>query len=126
MSTKTFDLNALVARLGGDREHARDLVELFLSYEPTMMNDLRNAVNAGDSEAIASNAHRAKGALASIHAGATRTLCQRLEDQNLSASESADLFSELEVARQSLRRALAESLQSVTLSVSAACDAQSE
>ena len=126
MSTEAFDLNALVARLGGDLEHTRDLVELFLSYELTMIGDLRNAVEAGDSEAIASNAHRTKGALASIHAEAARGLCERLEDQNLSVSGATGLFAELELAWESLCVALAEYLQSVTLSPPHGCGAQSE
>jgi HPt (histidine-containing phosphotransfer) domain-containing protein len=91
-----------------------------------MMGDLRNAVEAGDSEAISNNAHRAKGALASIHAGATRRLCGRLEDQNLSVQGAASLFAELEIAWGRLCLSLASYLQSAPLSLPGACDAQSE
>ncbi len=79
INAQTFDFPALLKRLQNEMQHACDLLEIFLQYEGSMFGAIKDALQQQDSTAIEFAAHRAKGALASIHAEVSRELSSQLE-----------------------------------------------
>ena len=77
---QTFDFTEILKRLQNDMEHVRDLLSIFIQYEGSMLGAIEDAVKQQDAAAIEFAAHRAKGALASIHAEAARELSNQLEE----------------------------------------------
>lgn len=106
----TFDIAAMMERLQEDEEHSRELLLLFLQYQTTMLGDIANAVKQQDAAAIEFSAHRAKGAVASIHADSTRQLIERIEDAAVAGDceAAAGLMLELEPVWAALIRDLNE------------------
>ena len=56
-----LDRASLMARVDGDMELLREIVELFLEEVPKSLSDLRAAMAQGDSKALEQAAHRLKG-----------------------------------------------------------------
>lgn len=109
--SNAFDINAVLDRLNGDVQHVRDLLDIFLSYEGTMLGDICRAIAAGDHQAIGFSAHRAKGALVSIHAGAACDVCRQVEQAATNSEDTAALGVELTHEWNRLCDALREYLQ---------------
>ena len=63
-----FDLEAALARLGGDTDFLREIIELFLDVTPAIMESLHAAVERRDSNAASEAAHSIKGSVASLSA----------------------------------------------------------
>ena len=69
----------LAARLGGNGQLARELVDIFLVEYPNLLQSVRLSVERSDGEAISRSAHALKGSVANfIDAGPTAT-AQALE-----------------------------------------------
>jgi two-component system, sensor histidine kinase and response regulator len=65
---------ALTERLGGDRQLASELVDIFLSEYPNLVGALRHTVSRGDGDAIRRAAHAVKGTVVNfVHDGPAAT-----------------------------------------------------
>ena len=62
----TWTSAALTDRLGGDRQLATELVDIFLSEYPHLLEALRASVVHGDAQAIRRAAHALKGTVANF------------------------------------------------------------
>lgn len=74
-----FDPQSLLGNLGGDRDLAVEIVDVLRSSAPTILENVRTAAAAGDTEALRKSAHQLKGALASVGAHASSEAAARLE-----------------------------------------------
>ena len=77
--TAVFNSDAMLNRLRGDLEHAIDLIRLYQYHSPQMLQTAVLAAVAGDMEALASAAHRLKGATAHVHGEFLHQLAGRIE-----------------------------------------------
>jgi HPt (histidine-containing phosphotransfer) domain-containing protein len=70
----TWTSATLVDRLGGDEQLARELVTIFLTEYPKMLDAVRGGVAAGDAATIARAVHAFKGSIANfVDEGPVRT-----------------------------------------------------
>ena len=100
---------AMVERLGGDEELARQLITLFLGEYPKLMDNLRQSVSGGQSDAIRRAAHAAKGCIANfVEAGGPQATAFRIEQLGTSGAlnEIPHLVSQLERELDALARAM--------------------
>jgi len=67
-TTEIFDLNDYLKRVMQDRELGKSLIDEFLSELPGRLDELENAVKAGNAEHARQIAHLIKGEAASISA----------------------------------------------------------
>jgi two-component system, sensor histidine kinase and response regulator len=70
---------AMLERLGGDEELARQLVELFIAECPRMMAAVRESVESVDAEQVRRAAHAFKGSVGNFTDGAPMTTAFELE-----------------------------------------------
>ena len=84
------------------------LLDLFLSSTPPLLDELREAVDAGDDDALRSAAHKLKGSCQNIGATFMVTLCRSIEtgDGDV-AGTVAELDSALALTETAIRQALA-------------------
>jgi signal transduction histidine kinase/CheY-like chemotaxis protein len=94
----TFDLQDLLARVGGDREIMWTLVQVFMQGAPDRLTGLEDAVARGHFQTVAREAHSLKGELASLSAKAASDLARQVE----AAAQAGD-GERLERAWQRLR-----------------------
>lgn len=103
-----LDKEGLLARVEGDRELLREVVELFLEEHLGTMADIRTALEAGDAPAVARLSHMMKGSVSNFCAPPARDAALRLEQ----AGERGDLagasalFDSLEREIDQLKRVL--------------------
>ena len=64
--TNAWTADALLARVGGEVEIARELVGLFINECPRMLEAVRQSVAAGDAQEIRRSAHLLKGSVANF------------------------------------------------------------
>ena len=62
----TWTSAALTERLGGDAALARELVDIFLTEYPKLLQTLRASVETGEAHAIQRAAHQLKGSIANF------------------------------------------------------------
>jgi CheY-like chemotaxis protein len=74
-----FDREEALSRVGGDWDLLRDLAEIFLRECPRMMNDIRAAIESGDSMRLKCAAHSLKGSVDNFAAPAAFQEALRLE-----------------------------------------------
>ena len=77
--TPTFDQEFVLSQTGGDRELMGEVLDLFLTETPRMLEDVRSAVTAGDAGTVERTAHRLKGSLVAIAAHPAAGEALRLE-----------------------------------------------
>jgi two-component system sensor histidine kinase/response regulator len=65
-SDATWDATALLARVGGDAEIARELVRLFIDECPRMLEGVRNSVASRSAAEIKRAAHLLKGSVSNF------------------------------------------------------------
>jgi CheY-like chemotaxis protein len=75
-----IDTETLIENSLGDMDVAREVVRLFLENYQEAMEALRRAIAAGDCESVTEAAHKLKGSLGGIQAGAARRVAFRLEE----------------------------------------------
>lgn len=94
---------AFLAGLGDDRELARKLIELFMAQSPKLLDQIRAAIEAGDSDALRRSAHALKGTISNFPAGPARGVAARMEvigfDGDLAAAREALPMLEEQVER---------------------------
>jgi HPt (histidine-containing phosphotransfer) domain-containing protein len=75
----TFDYEALLERLGGDREALKEMMNLFSSHIPALVQDVRSAVIAEDWGRLAKLSHKLAGACATFGANALADVAREME-----------------------------------------------
>ena len=70
---------AMIERLGGDEELARQLVELFVAECPRMMSVVRESVASGNADQVRRAAHAFKGSVGNFTEAAPMTTAFELE-----------------------------------------------
>jgi PAS domain S-box-containing protein len=108
-SDPAIDRASLLARMGGDEELMRDVVQLFLADCPERLAAIRAAIDRGDAAGLKGEAHTLKGAAANLSAAALADAARSLEQigasQTLAAAEAAwqRLSGAAEIALRALR-----------------------
>jgi CheY-like chemotaxis protein len=69
-----------LGRIGGDEELLRELCQIFLEESPKLLEKLRQAVTAGDADAVMRAAHSLKGESSYLGAGGTSQAARQLEE----------------------------------------------
>jgi two-component system, sensor histidine kinase and response regulator len=88
-------------------EIAGELLDLFLTSTPPLLDELRAAAAAGDSTALRRVAHKLKGGCQNVGAVGMATLCRAIETGAEPAGTIAELAAALEPTGAALRSALA-------------------
>ena len=99
---------AMVNRLDGDEELARQLITLFLGEYPRLMDGLRSSVSAGNPDAVRRAAHAAKGCIANFVDGGPQATAYRIEQLGTAGTldEVPALVAQLEGEVERLARAM--------------------
>jgi two-component system, sensor histidine kinase and response regulator len=97
-------------RIDGDEELLEEMCQLFLEESPKLLQQLRQAVAAGDADAIMRAAHSLKGESSCLSASATSEAARHLEvmGRNKDLSRASDTLAVLEREVASLRLDLQE------------------
>ena len=104
------DRAVVLDRVGGDEALLREITEIFLAEYPTLLEEIRAAVQAGDPSRLERSAHTLKGSVANFGAAQATRTAYRLErigrEQHLDEAPAA--LSALELQFSALRPALEE------------------
>jgi two-component system, sensor histidine kinase and response regulator len=73
----------------GDAAFAQELIAAFISSGEQQLNEIAAAIAQNDCTGLAKAAHKLKGASANIHAGALKSLAERLEIDSAATQASA-------------------------------------
>ncbi|WPL15469.1 Sensory/regulatory protein RpfC [Thiorhodovibrio winogradskyi] len=103
LAPAVLDWNSLLARLGGDAEDARMLLDLFMEDQPPKIAALVAALGRGDSSEARRLAHALRGAAANLGADALAAVADVIEHAAADAPPSASLAQSLETAFAALR-----------------------
>lgn len=79
LDMQVLDRGFLLDNVDGDRELLAEIVETFRSTSPEMLEGIRRATAAADSDSVHRGAHQLKGALAAIGAEAASAAAATLE-----------------------------------------------
>lgn len=74
-----FDRAAFLERIDGDEDLLEELLKTFLEYTPHQLQEIQQALEAGDALGLQGQAHSIKGAAASINAEALREAAWQVE-----------------------------------------------
>lgn len=75
----TVDRAAVLDRVGGDEELLREITSIFLTEYPTLLDEIRAAVQAGDPSRLERFAHTLKGSVANFGAAEATRAAYELE-----------------------------------------------
>ena len=107
-----FDLDDALEKMGGDKEILADILEVFSETYADQLNELKKAIEDGDTTIVERAAHTLKGSVGAFSAKKAFETAFRLEnmghDGNL--EEAAAEYSKLEQEVEELHRALKETL----------------
>ena len=78
--TESWDKTEALDRIGGDEELLMELCQIFLEESPKLLEKLRQAVAAGDSDGVSRAAHSLKGESSYLGAGPTSQAARQLEE----------------------------------------------
>jgi HPt (histidine-containing phosphotransfer) domain-containing protein len=99
---KRCDLQIALARMGGNANVLREIIEMVRADIPAMLGRLRAAVAAGDSAAVEREAHSIAGTVVTFNADAALAAAQRLQSighsGELSGAQAATEVLEQEIA----------------------------
>ena len=82
-----IDETRLINEFGGDQEILDELRDLFLEHAPPLFAAMSQAIESGDCESLARDAHSFKGACATYGAARLAMVCKEFE----LAAKSGDL-----------------------------------
>jgi len=107
-----FDREEMLERLGGDTELMDDVLQVFLEECPRMMQEVRGAVDQGDSKLVRRTAHSMKGALLNISAAPAAAEAKQLEllGSEERFAEAAPILERLQHEIERLQQVLAEQI----------------
>jgi HPt (histidine-containing phosphotransfer) domain-containing protein len=105
-----FDADAALARVEGDMNVLRKMVQLFAKQSAELLAEIRAANDRGDSQALERAAHKLKGSVAIFSAPPASELALRLEVMGRQGelANAASTVAELEAQISRLLQALAE------------------
>jgi two-component system sensor histidine kinase/response regulator len=115
-SPDVFNLETALERVDGDRDLLVELMKLFESERPKLMDQIRQAVASVDARALERSAHTLKGALLNLAASPAAAAAQKLEaigrNGNLDQAQSscAELETELERLHPEFQKLATESV----------------
>lgn len=102
-------LDRLLETVGGDQGFVTELIETFLEEAPTMLAEIRSALEAQDAELLRRAAHSLKSNAAQFGAARLQSLClqleQRAKEQQLDGLDQllVDAESEFQAVHAALR-----------------------
>ena len=107
-----FDRSLEVNGIDGDLTLFSEIVKIFVASCPQMISQIREAIRQGNASELESSAHSLKGSAGNFGAQTAVKLAQELETLGKSRTldTAKDVFSELEIELERLRKALEESL----------------
>ncbi len=88
-----IDEGKFLRQMGGDRDLAREVVQLYFKHYPGRLRDIARAVSAGDAEQLNMTAHALKGSVSNLAADRASELAYMLERMG----EEGDLEAAVEV-----------------------------
>ena len=99
---------AMIDRLDGDEELARQLITLFLGEYPRLMDGLRVSVSGGNPDAVRRAAHAAKGCIANFVDGGPQATAYMIEQLGTAGTldDVPALVAQLEREVEGLARAM--------------------
>jgi two-component system sensor histidine kinase/response regulator len=108
VSVPACDLTSALARMGGDVELLKRLVEIVREDIPIILSRLRNAIAGGQPAAVRHEAHSLKGLVSNLSAEAVSLPIIRLEQMGSlgELTRAPDAFKELEIELSRLDSAL--------------------
>ena len=102
-TSRTVDLNALLAGFGGSSRLVQEVVDVFLQDAPAMLTRIRNAARARDAVELAAAAHAIKGAAGLFSQADAYQSARRLEELgrtgDLTGADAACADVEADVSR---------------------------
>jgi two-component system, sensor histidine kinase and response regulator len=110
MDSSPLDWQEALERIGGSEETLRDLVEVFLAEYPTMLREIRAAIESGATDELRRAAHTLKGSAALFVAEPTVRAALRLEQMGEAGAieDPEPAWVTLEAETERLAAALAE------------------
>ena len=104
----SFDYEAAFARAGGDSQLLAEIASMFLDQSTRMIDELQDALRAGDAQALVRASHAIKGSVGNFSAHPTMEVALRLEGhaQNGNFRAAGETFEALRWEIDRLRRAL--------------------
>jgi CheY-like chemotaxis protein len=106
--TASWDKTEALDRIGGDEELLEELCQIFLEESPKLLQKLRQAVAAGDSDGVTRAAHSLKGESSYLGAGGASQAARQLEEMGRvkDLSRAGETLAVLEREVADLRRDL--------------------
>jgi signal transduction histidine kinase/ligand-binding sensor domain-containing protein/CheY-like chemotaxis protein/HPt (histidine-containing phosphotransfer) domain-containing protein len=111
-SVEPVDWGRLMLTADNDRDFAGELVQLFIESGDSVLNDIRDALERGDMDALGRAAHSLKGSSANMCAGPTSEAAARLE--SAARVGAAEDVAKLELQLRAETRRAMEYLQART------------
>ena len=108
-----FDWDELLERVDDDVELLQRMLDLFCRDYPTLLEEARQAIAAGDPQILHDSAHALTGMLGNLSAHAMVAIAQQLEEVDPvgEAQQAREALANLEVRVEQLARALTASLE---------------
>ncbi len=105
-----LDRQAILGRLDGDENLLREIVDLFLTRSPEMLEQIRQGLATDNPRAVSTAAHSLKGSVSTFSRAEVFETLQELEDSAGSGDmpRAKHLFDELETKLTSFHPALAQ------------------
>jgi TMAO reductase system sensor TorS len=105
-----FDVEALRKRLGGDEGAVKEMVQVFFSYTPQLVTDVRAAVRTQDWELLTRLCHTLKGGSATFGADRLADLAREIEQVSKAPDRESllSLVSRLDTELDALEKLVAE------------------
>jgi HPt (histidine-containing phosphotransfer) domain-containing protein len=101
---------AMLQAAGGGEGLVAELVDLFVDDVPARLESIREAMAAGDPEALLQTAHSLKGSAATLGADRMAEICRQMEVSGRAGEmpQGEGLFESLEAEFEQVKRALAD------------------
>ncbi len=109
-TTVQVDWRAVVEDLGGDESLLRELIDVFLTSYPEMLNEVRQGLEQGDMRRASRGSHKIAGTVGNFGFGPAYGAARTLE-QSANASRTADAQCEFEAVQKEVQH-LADIMQS--------------
>jgi len=112
-SQDVLNLTKALSRTGGDEEMIKKFGEMFLNEIPKYLSNIENAIKEGNTKKLREAAHTLSGSSANFAAERVQGSSQKLEmaGQENRLEDAGELFSELKLEVESMKKALKEFLE---------------
>ncbi len=107
-NSRLFDREAVIARVDGDTELLKEMVELFLEGSPGLLSDIQDAISQNNRNALERAAHTMKGSVSNFSADGAYEAAFNLEKIGLNGdlSEAEEAYVKLKEEIKNLRPVL--------------------